>query len=92
MPNPTRNVVGPGYHFRTSAVDDWTLGLKVVYNPIGRPMAACPYAADALDIVRALNAWHAGDWQAAPMVAEAAEGEDEEGEEGDVVETTWAVA
>lgn len=95
MPNTTRIIIGPGvgYHFRTSALDDWSLGKKVIYDPIGRPMAACQHAADALEIVRALNAWHASDWQAAPLVAEAAEGEDEdEEEEEDVVQASWSVA
>jgi hypothetical protein len=71
-------------------VDDGTLGLKVIYDPMGRRMADCEHAADALDIVRALNAWHAGDWQAAPMVVETIEGE--EGEDGDVVEAVWQLA
>lgn len=98
MPNPTRIFVGPGagYHFRTSAVDDWTLGLKVIYRPTGEPMdVACAHAADAMDIVRALNAWHAPDWQAAPMVVEADEQDEEEEErEGieDVVQAGWSVA
>lgn len=83
MPNPTRTFVGPGagYHFITSAKDDWTLGLKVIYNPSGRRVAACEHAADALDIVRALNAWHAGDYCAQPLGAGEIEGTPQDADE-----------